>query len=432
MRRKFGSKKITKADDGTKTAEQSSPSFSTNNTDLSTGVANVPNGTSTGLWGDGVTGNQFLYNSASEQNFGNFSGMDMNGNSKFAWTPSFQSLSTKSSSAKSLADKSSKINAIETGEKKTNSVNDTQASMGQALLGGLNIATFAVKAYKPVETSTSYDMGMGLANSGADLVSSIPGLQGYAMAAKGALQVLDMSNSLFAKHVDALNEDKAVRARQNAGFGGVYATVDEAKSKSDKNYGWLSGGYGDAKKLRNEASRLLAGVAAVDKEGQDDLAAADDPLAQLRVKSKTLGQLTPYKVSAKNGTKFEYVDYSDGFAYKDYSEIVEFQKGGSFNIIPEGALHARKHNIDLDNVTKKGIPVVSESKDGELVQQAEIEHSEIIYRIEVTEKIEEFQKKYENSTSQSEKDQFAIEAGKLLVIETLHNTDDRVGLINKI
>jgi hypothetical protein len=29
------------------------------------------------------------------------------------------------------------------------------------------------------------------------------------------------------------------------------------------------------------------------------------------------------------------------------------------NVIPEGALHARKHSLDLDNITKKGIPVIT-------------------------------------------------------------------------
>jgi len=35
-----------------------------------------------------------------------------------------------------------------------------------------------------------------------------------------------------------------------------------------------------------------------------------------------------------------------------------FQAGGEMNLIPEGALHARKNNMDIDNITKKGIPVV--------------------------------------------------------------------------
>jgi hypothetical protein len=31
-------------------------------------------------------------------------------------------------------------------------------------------------------------------------------------------------------------------------------------------------------------------------------------------------------------------------------------------------LHARKHNIDIDGITKKGIPVISEMPDGNIQQ----------------------------------------------------------------
>lgn len=114
-------------------------------------------------------------------------------------------------------------------------------------------------------------------------------------------------------------------------------------------------------------------------------------------------------------------------------DIQEFEKGGRFNLIPEGALHARKHNIDIEGITKKGIPVVSESEDGEIEQHAEIECSEIIFRLEVTQKLEELKKNFENDDyTQSEKDNFAIEAGKLLVQEILYNTQDNTELINTI
>lgn len=94
----------------------------------------------------------------------------------------------------------------------------------------------------------------------------------------------------------------------------------------------------------------------------------------------------------------------------------KYLQGGKFNLIPEGALHARKHNIDVEGITKKGIPVVSESPDGKLEQQAEIEREEIILRLEVTKKIEELAK--------DGSDEAAIEAGKLLVKEILYNTVD--------
>ena len=98
-----------------------------------------------------------------------------------------------------------------------------------------------------------------------------------------------------------------------------------------------------------------------------------------------------------------------------------FKEGGSMNVIPEGSLHARLHHMDnADNLTKKGIPVVD--NDGN--QQAEIELNEIIFRKEVTDKLEKLAK--------DGSDEAAIEAGKLLVEEILNNTDDRTGLIDTI
>lgn len=105
----------------------------------------------------------------------------------------------------------------------------------------------------------------------------------------------------------------------------------------------------------------------------------------------------------------------------EFLEIDEFKKGGKFNIIPEGALHARKHNMDVENITQKGIPVVSESADGEIIQQAEIERQEIIFRLEVTKKLEELAK--------DGSDEAAIEAGKLLVQEILYNTIDNTNTL---
>lgn len=111
-------------------------------------------------------------------------------------------------------------------------------------------------------------------------------------------------------------------------------------------------------------------------------------------------------------------------------DIPEFQNGGSINVIPDGALHARKHNMNLDGITEKGIPVVSEKDNGKIEQQAEIEKEEIIFRLEVTQKLEELEKKYySEEASQKEKDEYALEAGKLITEELLHNTKDNAGLL---
>ena len=117
-----------------------------------------------------------------------------------------------------------------------------------------------------------------------------------------------------------------------------------------------------------------------------------------------------------------------GYPWYKYvkKEVPEFKEGGSVNLLPEGALHARKHHMDVEGITEKGIPVIDRKGN----QQAEIEHSEIIYRLEVTQKLEELYKiYYSDDSSQEKKDKVALEAGKLLVYETLHNTQDNVGLL---
>ena len=115
-----------------------------------------------------------------------------------------------------------------------------------------------------------------------------------------------------------------------------------------------------------------------------------------------------------------------------YPEVESFKQGGQMNVIPEGALHARKNGMELakeGEVTHKGIPVVD--NDGN--QQAEIERNEIIFNKEVTEKLENYYKQYNSDEkSQSEKDEIAIKAGKLLAKQIIENTDDRTGLIEEV
>ena len=69
------------------------------------------------------------------------------------------------------------------------------------------------------------------------------------------------------------------------------------------------------------------------------------------------------------------------------------------NVIPEGALHARKNNMEGagEDFTSKGIPVV----DNEGQQKAEIEKDEVIFNKNLTDFIEKNLKKY-NDVSHKE------------------------------
>ena len=114
---------------------------------------------------------------------------------------------------------------------------------------------------------------------------------------------------------------------------------------------------------------------------------------------------------------------------KPKQESDKIEETNQKNVIPEGALHAHKHHMEnAEDLTKKGIPVVDNN--GE--QQAEVEKNEIIFSLEVTKQLENLYKRYQEDTNtQKEKDELAIEAGKLLVYEILHNTIDRTGLIKE-
>jgi hypothetical protein len=115
----------------------------------------------------------------------------------------------------------------------------------------------------------------------------------------------------------------------------------------------------------------------------------------------------------------------------DYYKYVpkKFAEGGKVNVIPDGALHAHKHHLEdispeYEQVTSKGIPVVTEEEGGKLKQHAEIERNEIIFRLEVTKKLEELMK--------NGSDDAAIEAGKLLAHEIINNTVDNTGLMEVV
>ena len=107
-------------------------------------------------------------------------------------------------------------------------------------------------------------------------------------------------------------------------------------------------------------------------------------------------------------------------------KVTAFKDGGVIgvdsNVIPEGALHKElnhmeEYNEELDKViTDKGIAVVTTDKDGKVEQVAEIEKEEIVFRLELTKKIEEL---WHNGSQEA-----MLKAGKLLVKEIMGNTDD--------
>ena len=173
-------------------------------------------------------------------------------------------------------------------------------------------------------------------------------------------------------------------------------------------------------------------------------------IQEINGKLKFLNSEDAYNTALKTGNylKFnseeEAIDFGKGYKqgwpefFKDHDEktVIEYKNGGSINVIPEGALHARKNNLteinpELEGITKKGIPVISKEEGGEMIQHAEIERSEIIFNLETTKKLESLREQYNKSEDKSEKDNLAIEAGKLLAQQIMENTIDNTGELLK-
>ena len=127
-------------------------------------------------------------------------------------------------------------------------------------------------------------------------------------------------------------------------------------------------------------------------------------------------------IKAKNGAKLKNIEVSE-----------------QQSIIPEGTLHKNKHHLDVDGITKKGIPVITVDDDSAetledikeqedtIVQHAEIESQEVIYNKELTDYVEESLKEWE----ESKEDTILIEVGKRICKELLFNTEDPDNLIKQ-
>ena len=248
-------------------------------------------------------------------------------------------------------------------------------------------------------------------------------------------------SKLFQKDLGKFNLNN--QWSESSGYTGSVALGQNQKENTGAIFGAtkLQNGREKAIKEQNLGLNILSNA-----ESRFDIANYSSDLSSEREANRVRGLRIGY--FGKNGTKLFTKDQIDlakklSIPVKEEQvevkkEIEQFEEGGKItstpNVIPEGALHARLHHMeDVDELTRKGIPVVVESEGGELEQQAEIERNEIIFNKEVTEKLEHFYKIYSSdSFTQKEKDEAAIDAGKLLALEIIENTTDRTGLMQTI
>lgn len=259
------------------------------------------------------------------------------------------------------------------------------------------------------------------------------------------LTPLGLVNAIGAKKADTITKDNEAFEQVGSSYGGTQATVDDALTKSGKKYGLLSG------KARNKANQQIhnaqmqqSKMSNIADEAQMAFAASNNPLIGLGTQLQLNGGYQQSTVRAgKSGLKMDrefakrVIKLSNGKKSKAkkiqeevrMGEVAGFKNGGAVNVIPDGALHAHKHHLEdvdgkFEEVTTKGIPVITEEKGGDIKQHAEVEREEIIFNLDVTKQLEKLM--------QDGSDEAAIEAGKLLVHEILENTVDNTGLLKTV
>lgn len=254
------------------------------------------------------------------------------------------------------------------------------------------------------------------------------------------LTPLGLVNAIGAKKADTITKDNEAFEQVGSSYGGTLDTVDNALTKSGKKYGLFSGGARNkANKQIHNAQMQQVKMGNIADEAQMAFAASNNPLLGLGTQLQLNGGYQQNTVRAgKSGLKMDkdfakrVVKLSKGKkskAQKIQEEVAGFKNGGAVNVIPDGALHAHKHHLEdvdekFEEVTTKGIPVITEEKGGDIKQHAEVEREEIIFNLEVTKQLEKLM--------QDGSDEAAIEAGKLLVYEILENTVDNTGLLNTV
>lgn len=375
---------------------------------------------------------------------------DMNKMKLWAPGPSKEFTKAAQKNAKSAA------NIASTGNKMGMS-GGLQAGLGAAssMLGGLSTSGLTQEQASTREgiRSTISSAGpigaiIGAASGVVDAIGSATGLnldnidadaakragiggkaatQGFINSLPGVSMLVGMFGGRTAKSYKSAEIDQMTNA-----YGGSVADINAAQALSGKRML----GTGKANKFireQNRVNNLITDISLESKLRKSN-SAGDTYLSQNQ--NKYAGY-TPQLLLSKKGMKFPELDTArsliNSWKVKPTEDPQKFQLGGKMNLIPEGALHARKHNLEKVNpelegqITRKGIPVVAQGEGG-VIQQAEIEKEEVIFRKEFTDELEGLYKQYQEDSS----DDVAIEAGKLICYELLKNTDDRSGLIKSI
>ena len=259
----------------------------------------------------------------------------------------------------------------------------------------------------------------------------------YALLAAGILETTNFATKAGGKNIPGHHVDI-----ENSGYGNL------GHQESEAGRIWDLGRTTDRKLAkRNEQARMALAAAEISGEQKFEQEAransVDNVIQQNQI--ALAGGIDTSLLSAKNGAKLQRLEeYRKNPRVKKAKEgaklkNVELSEEG--NIVPTGDLHKNKHDIDLEHITSKGVPVITVDDDSvetfteikqqedSIVQHAEIETGEVILNKSLTDYVEDLRKKWHDS---EEKDSdILLEVGKRITKELLFNTTDEEHVIGK-
>lgn len=291
----------------------------------------------------------------------------------------------------------------------------------------------------------------------------------YGQAIAAATGALDAIGNITGTNLS--NIDKTSANRAGIGFGaGFNNAINYLPGVSA-----LAGGFGlwsgrtDGYNMSNEAKAMQSGYsgtvgdlrAAGDISGKrmifqrnkansfiDEAKRNDNILAQLNLTNTMRKQSDYYQdlqhqninryagqnylgiTVGKQGLKLMSIEQVRSIIQSNHQKETEkLQNGGVIgtpgidsSVMPVGSLHKELHHIEdanpelAEEITRKGIPVVTVDENGEFQQVAEVERDEIIFSKSITDEIERLRKIGD--------DDAMIECGKLITNEIINNTSD--------
>lgn len=293
--------------------------------------------------------------------------------------------------------------------------NDENAQLQNSIRSGISDA--AIKSGNPIA------MAIGIGTKIVDATLDSTGLRSSNVTKDDAKKIgINSGSRVFnnamnflpgnflaiggAKTIDASKSMETEASR--SGYADSVSDIDTAMNYGGKRFNFMMGN------MRNKANNYIK------KQNEvNQLLTTMKKTNTVRLNSTFSQELSDKLQSDLNGGTQMIQMTKEGGALK-------LQNGGSI-LIPDGALHARKHHMEdvnpelAEELTNKGIPIITTDDKGNVEQVAEVEKEEMILEKSLTEKIESLWKKGDEESM--------IKAGKLIVDTLFNNCDDNVNLI---